>query len=101
MLMNTKPKEQNRGSNPPGKGGQSMEEIYYSYDLERTFTRQQLEDERKRYLEDGDTYATENLEDFIRNALYDGGLERVRIVNRISYRGKAVYTESNIKTDLY
>ena len=80
-----------------------MERLFYCTESENVYTLADLEEYRQMAIADGDTLFTDTLENFVKACSVDnnGTLIELRIVKRTFCNGELVYSESNIKSDLY
>lgn len=80
-----------------------MERLFYCTESENVYTLADLEKYRQMAIADGDTLFTDTLENFVKACSVDnnGSLIELRIVKKVYDGQNLVYTESNIKTDLY
>lgn len=80
-----------------------MERLFYCTESENVYTLNDLEKYRQMAIEDGDTLFTDTLENFVKACSVDnnGTLIELRIVKNVFCNGRLVYSESNIKSDLY
>ena len=80
-----------------------MERLFYCTESENVYTLDDLEKYRQMAIADGDTLFTDTLENFVKACSLDnnGTLIELRIVKRTFCNGALVYSESNIKSDLY
>lgn len=80
-----------------------MERLFYCTESENVYTLADLEKYRQMAIADGDTLFTDTLENFVKACSVDnnGTLIELRIVKRTFCNGVLVYSESNIKSDLY
>lgn len=85
------------------KGKSTMERLFYCTESENVYTLADLEKYRQMAIADGDTLFTDTLENFVKACSVDnnGTLIELRIVKNVFCNGRLVYSESNIKSDLY
>lgn len=80
-----------------------MERLFYCTESENVYTLDDLEKYRQMAIADGDTLFTDTIENFVKACSVDnnGTLIELRIVKNVFCNGVLVYSESNIKSDLY
>lgn len=80
-----------------------MTELYYDTESENIYTKEELEEFRQIAIEDGDTLATETLENFIKYSLAEnnGTLVPIKKIRSTYYKGIEIVSIWNIKSDLY
>jgi len=79
------------------------ENLYYCTESEQLFTESDLAKCMEISKADGDEFATGNLAEYINACLVEnnGTLEKVKKIRSTYYKGIEIFSEWNIKTDLF
>lgn len=76
--------------------------LFWDTETEQIYTIEDIEKFRQVSIADGDTFMTDTIEAYLRNCLdKNGSLEEIKVVKSVYIGNKLVYSETNIKSDLF